>query len=103
MYGAVLCVNRAHLDALDQSALSFVESCDLDACGYCAWCCRCDLDACGYCTWFCRLWSLGSFQMTSNTARLLSGCKVSVHCSGGVCYSEDMVITVPIEGERTRD
>ena len=53
-----------------------------------------------------------AFQMTSNTSRyvnmcganafaiqhrvdvlrLLSGCKVSVHCSGGVCYFEDMVI-----------
>ena len=63
-----------------------------------------------------------AFQMTSDTARyvnmcggnafaiqqrvehrLLSGCKASVHCSGGVGYFEDMVITVPIEGERTRD
>ena len=31
--------------------------------------------------------------------RLLSGCKVSVHCSDGVhvCYFEDMVIAVLIE------
>ena len=55
-----------------------------------------------------------AFQMTSDTARyvnmcggnafaiqhrvehrllrLLSGCNVSVHCSSGVCYFEDMVI-----------
>ena len=42
-------------------------------------------------------------RVVHRPSRLLSGCKVSVHCSGGVCYFKDMVIAVLIEGERTRD
>ena len=42
-------------------------------------------------------------RVVHRPSRLLSGCKVSVHCSGGVCYFKDMVIAVLIEGDRTRD
>ena len=41
-------------------------------------------------------------RVVHRPSRLLSGCKVSVHCSGGVCYFEDMVIAVLIEGERNK-
>ena len=42
-------------------------------------------------------------RVVHRPSRPLSGCNVSVYCSGGVCYFEDMVIAVPIEEERTRD